>query len=115
MSTITLDNRVTSYSDPAASFVSCTVLPIQQTTLDFEEMAGIDGLWDWEEFAWAVGIGAVGGAVGGAAGGATVGAMAGGIGAAPGAAAGAVGGAVSGAVGGAIVYTLYELKSELWD
>ena len=38
MATITLDNRVTSYSDSDAAFVSCTALPIHQTTLDFEEM-----------------------------------------------------------------------------
>lgn len=35
-------NRVTSDSD--AVFASCTALPIHQTTLNVEEMAGVDGL-----------------------------------------------------------------------
>ena len=38
MSAIALNNRVTSYSDSDAAFVSCTSLPIQQTTLNAEEM-----------------------------------------------------------------------------
>ena len=42
MSAIALNNRVTSDSD--AAFASCTVLPIHQTTLNVEEMAGIDGV-----------------------------------------------------------------------
>ena len=115
MSAIALNNRVTSYSDSTAAFVSCTALPIPQSTLNFEEMAGIDGLWDWEEFAWTVGIATVAGAIGGGAAGAAVGAMAGGLGAAPGAAAGAVGGAIACGLGAAIIYTLIELKSELQD
>ncbi len=68
MSTITLDNRVTSYSDSDAAFVSCTALPIHQTTLDFEEMADIDGLWDWGDFGSAALEGAVMGVLGGLAG-----------------------------------------------
>ena len=35
-------NRVTTDSD--AAFASCTILPIHQTTLNVEEMEGIDGL-----------------------------------------------------------------------
>ena len=42
MSAVALSNRVTSNSD--AVFASCTMLPIRQTTLNVEEMAGIDGL-----------------------------------------------------------------------
>ena len=68
MSTITLDNRVTSYSDSDAAFVSCTALPIHQTTLDFEEMADIDGLWDWGDFGSAALEGAAMGVLGGLAG-----------------------------------------------
>ena len=45
MSAIALNNRVTSDSD--AAFASCTALPIHQTTLNAEEMAGIDGLGSW--------------------------------------------------------------------
>ena len=55
MSAISLNNRVTSYSDSDASFASCTVLPIHQKTLNYEEMAGIDGLWSWEEVVDTVG------------------------------------------------------------
>ena len=45
MSAVALNNRVT--SDSGAIFASCTSLPIQQTTLNCEEMAGIDGLCLW--------------------------------------------------------------------
>lgn len=38
MSTIALNNRVTSYSDSDAAFVSCTALPIEEKTLNVEEM-----------------------------------------------------------------------------
>ncbi len=55
MSAIPLNNRVTSYSDSDATFASCTVLPIHQKTLNYEEMAGIDGLWSWEEVVDTVG------------------------------------------------------------
>ena len=68
MSTITLNNRVTSYSDSDAAFVSCTALPIQQTTLNVEEMADIDGLWDWGDFGSAALEGAAMGVLGGLAG-----------------------------------------------
>ena len=68
MSVIALNNRVTSYSDSDAAFASCTSLPIHQTTLNFEEMAGIDGLWDWGDFGSAALEGAVKGVVGGLAG-----------------------------------------------
>ena len=44
MSAVALNNRVTTYSDSDAIFASCTALPIHQTTLNCEEMAGIDGL-----------------------------------------------------------------------
>ena len=44
MSAVALNNRVTTYSDSDAIFASCTALPIHQTTLNIEEMAGIDGL-----------------------------------------------------------------------
>ena len=37
-------NRVTSDSNSDAVFASCTILPIHQTTLNVEEMEGIDGL-----------------------------------------------------------------------
>lgn len=47
MSAVALNNRVTTYSDSDAIFASCTALPIQQTTLNCEEMAGIDGLCLW--------------------------------------------------------------------
>ncbi len=43
MSTITLNNRVTSFSDSNAAFVSCTALPIQQTTLNIEDMENMEG------------------------------------------------------------------------
>ena len=39
-----MHNRVTSDSNSDAVFASCTILPIHQTTLNVEEMAGIDGL-----------------------------------------------------------------------
>ena len=44
MSAIALNNRLTTYSDLDAALASCTSLPIRQTTLNIEEMAGIDGL-----------------------------------------------------------------------
>ena len=112
MSVIALNNRVKSDSD--AVFASCAALPVQQTTLNVDEMAGIDGLWDWGEFAESVVVGTIATAAGGAAGGAVVGAMAGGVGAAPAAAAGAISGAVAGAVGGAVYYTASEIISEIW-
>lgn len=121
MSTITLNNRVTSYSDSDAAFASCTALPIQQTTLNIEEMVGIDGLWDWEDCASvamevAV-VTAVGSFVQGARVGAVAGAAAGGI---PGAIFGvlsvgplcAMGGAVTGALAGVALYTYREMNSE---
>lgn len=49
MSAVALNNRVTTYSDSDAIFASCTALPIHQTTLNCEEMAGIDGLCLWGE------------------------------------------------------------------
>ncbi len=83
MSVITLKNRVTTHSDSDVAFASCTALPIHQTTLNAEEMAGIDGLWDWDDFVSEVltgaVVGAVGGAIVGAGGGAVVGAGAGAI------------------------------------
>ena len=49
MSAVALNNRVTTYSDSDAAFASCTALSIHQTTLNCEEMAGIDGLCHYEE------------------------------------------------------------------
>ena len=49
MSPIALNNRLTTYSDSDAAFVSCTALSIHQTTLNIEEMAGIDGLCHYEQ------------------------------------------------------------------
>ena len=43
MSAIALNNRVTSYSDSDAAFASCTVLPIQQTTLNIKDMENMEG------------------------------------------------------------------------
>ena len=43
MSAVALKNRVISDSNSEAVFASCTTLPIHQTTLHVEEMAGIDG------------------------------------------------------------------------
>ena len=68
MSVITLKNRVTTYSDLDTAFASCTALPIHQITLNTKEMAGIDGLWDWGDFASTVVQGAI---IGGVAGGIT--------------------------------------------
>ena len=86
MSVITLKNRVTTYSDSDTAFASCTALPIHQTTLNAAEMAGIDGLWDWGDFASEVVTGAIVGGICGAV-----------LGGAPGAAVGASGGALAGA------------------
>jgi len=44
MSAVALNNRVTSDSNSDAVFASCTILPIHQTRLNAEEMAGLDGL-----------------------------------------------------------------------
>ena len=44
MSPIASNNRLTTYSDSDAAFASCTALSIHQTTLNIEEMAGINGL-----------------------------------------------------------------------
>ncbi len=114
MSTITLNNRVTSYSDSDAAFVSCTALPIQQTTLNIEEMAGIDGLWDWGDFGSKTLKGATLGAVGAVAGlgvGLKVGLVA-----PPVTVKIVVATAVAGAVGGALLsaldYTYDELTSD---
>ena len=49
MSAVALNNRVTTYSDSDAAFASCTALSIHQTTLNCEEMAGIDGLCHYEQ------------------------------------------------------------------
>ena len=121
MSAITLKNRVTTYSDSDTAFATCPALPIQQTTLNIEEMAGIDGLWDWEECASEAMVTAVGGAVTGFVQGAKVGAVAGiAAGGLPGAVFGvlavaplfALGGAATGALAGAAMYTYTEITSE---
>ena len=49
MSPIASNNRLTTYSDSDAAFVSCTALSIHQTTLNIEEMAGINGLCHYEQ------------------------------------------------------------------
>ncbi len=48
MSAIASNNRLTTYSDSDVAFASCTALSIHQTTLNCEEMAGIDGLCHYE-------------------------------------------------------------------
>lgn len=100
MSAIVLNNRVTTHSGSDVAFAPCTALPIHQTTLNFEEMAGIDGLWDWGDFASCILEGTATGAVGGAVGGAFAGGL-------PGALMGVATGATAGAVVGAAGY--------LWD
>ena len=49
MSAIASNNRLTTYSDSDAAFAFCTALSIRQTTLNYEEMAGIDGLCHYEQ------------------------------------------------------------------
>lgn len=49
MSAIASNNRLTTYSDSDVAFASCTALSIHQTTLNCEEMAGIDGLCHYEQ------------------------------------------------------------------
>ena len=93
MSAITLKNRVTTYSD--TSFATCTALPIHHTKLNTEEMVGIDGLWDWGDFASTVVQGAI---IGGVAGGIT----GAGIGA----------GVVGGAIIGACTYAFEEMTTD---
>ena len=115
MSAITLNNRVTTHSGSDVAFASCAALPIHQTTLNAEEMAGIDGLWDWGDFVSTVGFYAITTAVGGAGGGAVIGAVVtspsgpgAALGAALGAAKGFVGGFVAGALAGATAYAWEE-------
>ena len=95
MSAIALNNRVTSDSNSDAVFASCTALPIHQTTLDVEEMAGIDGLWDWGDFASEIVDGAIIGAVAGGVTGVGVGV-----------------GVVGGAIAGACTYAFEELVTD---
>ena len=61
MNTIALDNRLGTHFESSGTYNACEALPIHQSTLTFEEMAGIDGLWDWGDALWAAGAGAVGG------------------------------------------------------
>ena len=112
MSAVTLKNRVTTDSGSDVAFASCTALPINQITLNAEEMAGIDGLWDWDEFNESVQTGAVIGTISGAATGAVAGAMVGGVGAVPGAAVAAGVGYIGGVIGGAAGYIWSEITSE---
>ncbi len=127
MSVITLKNRVTTHSDSDVAFASCTALPIHQTTLNVDEMAGIDGLWDWGEFnsqviKSGVTTGASGAIIGGITGGITaaVATSPTGPGVFAGIAAGTWGGAktgfafgyAAGVVGAAIVYTYDEITSD---
>ena len=105
MSVIALNNRVTTHSGPDVAFASCTALPIHQTTLNFEEMAGIDGLWDWGDFFSCAGEGAFTGAIGGAVGGAFAGGL-------PGALVGVVTGATAGAAAGAAGYVWDEFVGD---
>lgn len=90
-----LNNRVTTYSDSDATFASCTALPIHQSTLNVEEMAGIDGLWDWGDFASEIVEGAIVGAVAGGVTGAGIGV-----------------GVVGGAIVGACAYALEEMVTD---
>ncbi len=113
MSAITLKNRVTTHSGSDVAFATCTALPIHQTMLNAEEMAGIDGLWDWGDFVSSALKGAVTGAVNGAVTGAVVGATAGGVGALPGAAQGLLIGGGVGAIVGAVDYAWDEITSEV--
>ena len=110
MSVIALNNRIKSDSD--AVFASCAALPIHQKTLNSKEMAGIDGLWDWDEFNESVQEQAIKGTIVGAATGATVGAMGGGVGAFPGGLTGAGVGYVGGVITGAVDYIWSEITSE---
>ncbi|MCY3871468.1 MAG: hypothetical protein OXG87_18115 [Gemmatimonadetes bacterium] len=93
MSAIALNNRVTSDSD--AAFASCTALPVHQTTLNVEEMAGIDGLWDWGDFASEIVEGAIVGAVAGGVTGVGIGV-----------------GAVGGAIAGACTYAFEDMVTD---
>ena len=107
MNTIALDNRLGVNLESSGVYNTCQALPIHQSTLTFEEMAGVDGLWSWYDLRSAIhkggALGAVGGAITGAIGGAFVGGPPGGIiGAAAGAAVGAAAGAATGA--GAYIY-----------
>ncbi len=105
MSAIAVKNRVTTYSDSDAAFASCTALPIHQTTLGFEEMAGIDGLWDWGDFASCILKGTAVGAVSGAVGGACAAGL-------PGALMGTATGSVIGAATGAAAYAWDEFVGD---
>ncbi len=111
MNTIALDNRLGIYSEPGGAFGSCAALPIHQSTLTYEEMAAIDGLWDWGEFGTVVGIGAVAGAGAGLAVAKYL-APAGPIGWKA-AAVAITAGAIGTAVGAALTYAAKELEKEL--
>ena len=50
MNTIALDNRMGIHFESSGGYNTCEALPIHQSTLTLEEMAGIDGLWDWNKF-----------------------------------------------------------------
>ncbi|MCE2439069.1 MAG: hypothetical protein J4F39_06555 [Candidatus Latescibacteria bacterium] len=63
MNKIALDNSLGIYSEPGGAFSSCASLPIHQTMLTYEEMAAIDGLWEWDEALAVAAIGAVGAVV----------------------------------------------------
>lgn len=95
MSAIALNNRMITDSDSDAAFVACTALPIHHTTLNVEEMAGIDGLWDWGDFASEVVEGAIVGAVAGGVTGVGIGV-----------------GAVGGAIAGACTYAFEEMVTD---
>lgn len=112
MNAIALDNRLGMYSELSGAFSSCESLPILHSTLTFEEMVAIDGLWDWGEFAWAAGAGAALGVTTVYAKAAATAVIAGPAGAAVAASTVAIA-AGTGLIVGAAAYTLNELRKEL--
>ena len=112
MNAIALDNQLGMYSELSGAFSSCESLPIHHSTLTFEEMVAIDGLWDWGEFAAVTVTGAVAGAGAGLAVAKYL-APAGPLGWKAGISAVAAG-AIGTAVGAALTYTANELRKELF-
>lgn len=50
MNAIALDNRLGIHFESNGVYNACEALPIHQSTLTYDEMAAIDGLWDWQKF-----------------------------------------------------------------
>ena len=111
MNAIALDNQLGMYSELSGAFSSCESLPIHHSTLTFEEMLAIDGLWDWGEFAFVTGTAAVAGAAGGLAVGKYL--AAGGPFGWKAAGVAIIAGAIGSAATAAITYTANELRKEL--